>query len=353
MTAGRREPRSALLSWPALVVALVAVLAAGVCIGALWLPAPVPAAAEQAGPAEELRVTATPYDDDREVAATPSLAASAEVTSPRDGIVTTSACEAGGAVSSGDVLVTIDAVPVIALRTEYPLYRDLSAGETGPDVRAVQEALVALGYPVGRESRWDQQTAAGWHQMVVDRGGGPAQAAGLDRSMIATLAASPSTGSVCQVEAGQSVATGDALVTIGGELLALTLSTDSGWTPGERVVVLDDLTAPVDADGRVTDPAFLAAVVDTEAYRMWAAAPGDEVLRLRTRLAQALTTYPVPPAALSDIADGQGCLSIDASTSTLVRILSSSLGTTYVAPVDGELVDRVWIDGTSSVPPCR
>jgi hypothetical protein len=64
-------------------------------------------------------------------------------------IVTRTPIATGGEVTAGGVLVEIVGRPVIALPGRLPAYRDLAAGDTGPDVVQLQRALAALGYDIG------------------------------------------------------------------------------------------------------------------------------------------------------------------------------------------------------------
>jgi peptidoglycan hydrolase-like protein with peptidoglycan-binding domain len=53
---------------------------------------------------------------------------------------------AGSTVSSGEQLAEIDGQPLFALAGPVPAWRDLTPGETGPDVTELQQALALLGY---------------------------------------------------------------------------------------------------------------------------------------------------------------------------------------------------------------
>src|ERR1700733_9467589 len=65
----------------------------------------------------------------------------------------------GAVVRQGQVLYAVSASPVILLYGSTPAYRDLSEGDTGPDVTEVNTDLVRLGYitaaDVGARSGWD------------------------------------------------------------------------------------------------------------------------------------------------------------------------------------------------------
>lgn len=54
--------------------------------------------------------------------------------------------DVGAVVEPGGQLYRVDEVPVVLLRGEVPLYRELHAGLSGDDVAEVESNLVALGY---------------------------------------------------------------------------------------------------------------------------------------------------------------------------------------------------------------
>ena len=53
---------------------------------------------------------------------------------------------AGDTITNGRQLAEIDGQPLFALTGTVPAWRDLTPGETGPDVTELQQALAALGY---------------------------------------------------------------------------------------------------------------------------------------------------------------------------------------------------------------
>ncbi len=64
-------------------------------------------------------------------------------------VVTASPVAAGDRVAPGAVLVEVSGRPVIGWELPFPMYRDLRGGARGPDVRAVQQALLAAGHYSG------------------------------------------------------------------------------------------------------------------------------------------------------------------------------------------------------------
>ena len=59
---------------------------------------------------------------------------------------------AGDTITNGRRLAEIDGEPLFALRGTVPAWRDLTPGESGPDVSELQQALAALGYYGGGDT---------------------------------------------------------------------------------------------------------------------------------------------------------------------------------------------------------
>ena len=59
---------------------------------------------------------------------------------------------AGQTISNGEQLAEIDGEPLFALAGRVPAWRDITPGESGPDVAELQKALAALGYYQGGDT---------------------------------------------------------------------------------------------------------------------------------------------------------------------------------------------------------
>jgi peptidoglycan hydrolase-like protein with peptidoglycan-binding domain len=67
-------------------------------------------------------------------------------------IVTRIFLGAGRRVRPGEPIVEVAGTPVFVLQGTYPAYRDLTPGESGPDVAQLQSNLQALGYSTGTDA---------------------------------------------------------------------------------------------------------------------------------------------------------------------------------------------------------
>ena len=59
---------------------------------------------------------------------------------------------AGTTISNGEQLAAVDGEPLFALAGRVPAWRDITPGESGPDVAELQKALAALGYYQGGDT---------------------------------------------------------------------------------------------------------------------------------------------------------------------------------------------------------
>jgi hypothetical protein len=74
-------------------------------------------------------------------------------------VVTSIGVRTGDTVGTGDHLATVSGVPILAFVTRIPFYRDLGVGDTGPDVAALERALVVAGKLARADSVFDGRTA--------------------------------------------------------------------------------------------------------------------------------------------------------------------------------------------------
>ncbi|WP_410535909.1 peptidoglycan-binding protein [Streptomyces sp. KL2] len=101
----------------------------------------------------------------------PSEPVRAPVELPGDpAVVTAAPLRPGARLAEGAVVLEIAGEPVFAVVTDFPMYRDITAGMSGPDVREVQAVLARLGYTVPRGGVFDQATQAAVSRFYRDRG---------------------------------------------------------------------------------------------------------------------------------------------------------------------------------------
>jgi hypothetical protein len=115
--------------------------------------------------ADAIRVPCDPVSAQVQVPA-PKLA------SGRPAVVTALGATPGRVVQTGDLLAVVSGVPVVAIVTSVPFYRDLGPGDRGPDVLALERSLVAAGKLRVADESFGGDTAAALD--AIHRAGGSA-----------------------------------------------------------------------------------------------------------------------------------------------------------------------------------
>lgn len=333
-TSGPTRHRSAAASVGLVGVVVLSVgVASGVVIGHASASTP-----DAAAPGvQTVAVSSELFDDTRTVAVAPQVADPLTVTVGDVGRITRSTCATGAVISSGSSPLTVDDRPVIALATSVPLWRDVTPGTKGDDIAALQGELVRLGYKVTVDGVVGRSTTTAIKALLTTAGFVRPTGV-LAAASVMWLPAPEVTVASCEARVGDQT-DGDPLATVGGGLIGLQVTADlSDALPGDRVLTYHDLTAPVGADGLITDPAFLAALASGPEANL--ALAGTSALTLPAALVTPVEVVVVPPSALYDLSGSAGCIVAD-GTPRAVTVVSSSLGQTMVVPADGVVPSRV------------
>jgi peptidoglycan hydrolase-like protein with peptidoglycan-binding domain len=128
------------------LVIILAVLAAGAAVGVVALGRARPATPVANDlPANTATVTKQTLVDSRSLDGSLGYGPSTALSNRISGTVT-GLPEQGRVVNRGETLYRVDDAPVVLFYGSLPGYRPLSTGDTGTDVRQVEENLAALGY---------------------------------------------------------------------------------------------------------------------------------------------------------------------------------------------------------------
>lgn len=319
-------------------IAVVALVAAGAVVGAVVLEQDAPPSVGTPGVARVAPVSVESYDGTRRALATPLLAEPTTLTLGAFGRVRASVCAPGATIASGSSPLVLDDRPMLALATAAPLWRDLAVGARGQDVADLQAELARLGHAVSVDGVFGPGTRASVRSLLSGIGV-VRPSGGLVASDVMWLPAPEVTVSTCAVAVGDAF-TGGEVATVGGGLVALEVGgTDpvEGW-----VARFGEVTALVNADRTVTDPAFLAAVAASPLLD-WSQEEGPGTLELELALAEPVQVAVVPPAALFALTGDRACLVADDGAVRPVRVVASALGQTLVE-VEGPVPDQVSLD---------
>lgn len=174
MGGGRPRPHLRVVAWVSVVLAVAASLGAGwVIAGAFRSPEQV-VADSAAPPASTVTAPVETGTLERTItvrgAVNYSQVSNVTLADAASKVVTKEILAPGSTVGPGQPVIEINGQPVFALAGQFPMYRDLRAGDKGPDVRAVQEGLVQAGYDVSTDGILGPKTQAALSKMFTGAG---------------------------------------------------------------------------------------------------------------------------------------------------------------------------------------
>lgn len=298
-----RRPRSG----GAFVLIGLASAAVAASLVAFILYRPVPASLATAAEPSDVRLVAEELTDARSVELAAKLGEESSLRAPSTGTVTRSSCTAGAVLTSGSSTFTIGKEPLVNLYTDVPLWRDLSYGVEGDDVTALQRELARLGYAVTESGRFDWQTWVAWDKLVgsVD---GETQYGTLALAQVVWMPAAETRAASCPVQLGQAAAQGEPLIALPTALLSAAVkSYPKDLVPGTRKLVVDGADIAIDENGQLTAEGT-TALTGTDSFARYAQSPKDATLQAELVLTEAVTVFPVPPAAVAMTGDSAGCV---------------------------------------------
>lgn len=334
------------------VCALVLVTAAG-ALGFALRPAASPELLRPGAAETTAPVVAKDFDDTRRVQVRLIAADATALAAQAAGTLTASWCEDAGTITSGTIVWRVDALPLIALHTTVPLYRDLAHGDKGADVEALQAELARFGHLapelVDGAYGWatsfavqDLREAAG-----ATRGERIAQ-----RAEFVWLPSTEIPGVRCEITVGQQANPGAQLASAQGAIDRLEVeSMPQNLTTGQRTLRLGSLTGPVSESGIVDDAAFLTELAaDTKLVTAMRQDP-EATMTADLALTEPHAGFTVPAGSLIDTGQAQ-CVQTENGT-VLVTVLGSSLGTAVVAfPEDTTVPETVMIGSAVTEADC-
>lgn len=334
------------LSAPRIAFTLVVTLAlvgAGVAAGLAWQASPRPEDLAVPQSIGMLTLEAQEYADSRNVTLDVSKTTARGIASNTSGLVTAYACTPGEAWSSGTSPVSLNAVPLLALHTDVPLWRDLTWDDRGEDVAALQRALVQLGHDIPVDG-WFGWVTWDAYRAELEKIGAKAAPRTFTRESVLWLPAVEVRITGCPLQVGDEVNAGDNVAERSGELSALSVKDQpANLLPGERTLTFGGITAPVTAEGVVTDPDALAQLAQTAAIRSYDP-EGGQNLPATLQLAAPVTVYSLPVGSVADPA-GEPYVTAEGLRYP-VTIVASSLGRTLVTFPDGTAIPDA-IDATA------
>lgn len=330
-----------------LILTGLSMLAVGVLAASLLLPTPTPDGLAAAVSPDTTTASRQAFADERTVEASFETSPERSVTSRATGTVSETLCEPGHTVESGSRLLSVDGRPIIALHTGTPLYREIGAGDTGPDVLALQQELARLGYNAEGSGVYGWRTASGVNQLLKHVGElnpdgriGPADVAWIPESAI--------TPTQCVAGLNSSLGDGAEIMKTGGQLTAVTFPAPANLREGKRTFTLFGVTTGLAKDGigktdvRITDQKFLDQVRSSDGYKTTLADQGGKKPTATLALEQPVDAIKVPPSAITGQNGTRACVSPDGKRAIPVTVIGSALGATLIQPEqNGAVIGKV------------
>ena len=273
------------------------------------------------------------FDDARTISLRVTASHAQNILFGRTGQITYNSCPENGVITSGSHEYDMDGTPLITLYTQTPLYRDLSYGDKGDDVKALQTELTRLGYASSQSGTFDWSTWNAWRQLYADYGGA-AQEETFDKALVIWIPSESLATTGCAAELGSVVSddsTTAAFTTAEGiqAIKAVSLPTDR--VTGERVIEINGQAYPIGEDGAVDDLRAFTAMGSWEGYT-GNRKDGEQTtdVSVNYRLKQPIDVYSVPAEALVGLSKADGCIVSANGTALKAHVVGSSLGRTLI-----------------------
>lgn len=312
------------------VAALVLIGVAG-SFGYALRPVPEPELLRAGAETTAAPVVPQAFDDSRRVQVMFVTGAEQSLTVQMSGTLTASWCHDGGEITSGTLVANVDEHRLLGLHTTVPLYRDLTVGDDGADVAALQAELVRLGFlgTGGADGKYGTQTGQAVQRLRESAGldSGERSAA---RSEFIWLPSPQMNGVTCTLKVGDAVSQGAPIATTQGALERVEVkSLPENLTPGERTITVGSVQGPVDDKGIASDSALLAELTADEKLIAGLTQDPGATVTATIALTSPIDGYSIPAGALV----GTGERSCVKTPDGIIpaTLLGSSLGTAVVA----------------------
>lgn len=326
-------------------------------LGALVFRPVSPRGLEEAPDLVEVPVTQRVVDDQRSVQLALTLGPSTSLKTPAAGLITTLNCRVGESISSGDQVMTLGDQRLYALATSMPLWRDLTLGDRGEDVLALQTELERLGYGVVADGEVGPHTLRAVAEFLGMSAPATIRAyTTISRASFVWLPAASVVPTSCEAVVGDYLDEHDEIAVLGRSLeQARVADMPADLLPGQRLLSIDGQTISVDEAGVASDPDQLSALQMTPSYQKWLSALSEEptsTLEASLVLAEPATVSSVSPSVIYEV-DGTSACVLDKGTPRPVTIVSSELGQTFLIFPDGQAAPDLLPTPPKDAPSCK
>lgn len=329
--------------WALGILAVIVVAGLGFVVGVLVSLTPIPASLESASPVETVQASTEPFLDPRQVELLISQRPNTGITVVSGGVVTAISCTPGEPIVSASTVVALNGQDLVGFQTPFPLWRDLSMGDDGIDVQAVQAELLRLGYDIPVDGELGYHTMSAYNLMIDSATGTDGWRSSIAPSDLVWLSPATSTPASCPVQVGDQVAAGGQIVPLPPVLSSVRLKVlPDDLVSGDRVLVVDGVSVPITSDGSAADLAQAQAITTTASFSRYVADPNSTVLSAQLQLTEAIQATRIPPSAVFgvDPAASRGCVSTRGHV-VVGTLLGSQLGYTLMSFDEGDDVSEV------------
>ncbi len=315
-------------------VALVSGLAIGAGVALTFFVPTTPEVLQSSSSARTVPVTMQDFTDPRTVDIAVSVGAPQGVSVSRSGIITAWSCRPGESIESGKSAVTLDGVPLVSLSTSVPLWRDLSVGDDGADVSALEAELARLGYAVDGNGTLSYRDLAAFSKLASSVGADVKDV--VPRDAVVWLPAAAVEVDKCEIGLGSNVSAGQLLASVSADVEVAPVALPEGRIPGPRLLnAFGEPLALGDAGELPTD--LPAGLVRKSPLFREAVGGSDNVTSVTLKgtavLATPVQVASVPATAVQVLDNGNGCVFTDTSPYA-VKIVGSEFGNSFVLFAD-------------------
>lgn len=304
----------------------------GATLGVYVIAPPVPDSLSAPTTVTTATVSSRAFADERSVQMNVTVNPAAPVLAPRSGRVTALSLLPGGSIESGSKIMDIDGLPIVALHTSTPLYRDIIDGTAGADIKSLQEELARLGYEVSADGKVGFGTRKALAALLGVNNGSGGVPEEIPHTHILWIPQQKIVISEVKARLGDVLTDSSPILTYAGGLNVGVIQPPENTVPGDRVAIFENKEYPL-ASGTLVDNQELLAAVEQSPQRQNPSEGGQPsseiVVSMGWKLAQPIDVQVVPASALFDVQGQQGCVSAQGK-SIRVEIIGSELGQSFI-----------------------
>lgn len=338
-----KQVGSVSLTWLLLILILAVSLAVSLCV--FLLPERAPQVVSRADEVSVAKVASQNYDGAQTVTVIPTLSKDKEIKTSLAGTVTGSWNE--NQLVSGQKALRVDNTVIVPLATSTPLYRDLSVGDTGDDVVALNNELNRLGYGGIANSRvFSAQTSRAW--AALERAAGNTADGSFHLAEVLWIPSQTVNVKKWNAPLGSTIDDAGAVATIAGGITKLTIKNGQASSQNRTISIFGiSGTLPAGVT-EVTDVQFCDQVAQSEEIQGLDEQTLAQGVDAQLSFDEPILVLRVPAGAVFDVRSENGktvgCIipltGAQKNKSMKVSVVAGELGVSLLQPLqenDGDI----------------